>query len=47
VLQAVVPVYAAWVFTSMLTAAPRRPELGAMLEVRLRWLRNYVGLPSS
>lgn len=46
-LDAVVPLYAAWVYTSMLTAVPRRPELGPMLEVRLRWLRNYVGPPSS
>jgi Phosphotransferase enzyme family len=41
-LQALVPVYAAWVFTSMLTALPRRPELGPMLDERLRWLRLYV-----
>ncbi len=42
-LEALVPVYAAWVFTSMLTALPRRPELGPMLDERLRWLRRYVG----
>jgi hypothetical protein len=42
-LAALVPVYAAWVYTSMLTALPRRPELGPMLEERLRWLRGYVG----
>jgi Phosphotransferase enzyme family len=41
-LEALVPVYAAWVFTSMLTALPRRPELGPMLDERLRWLRRYV-----
>ena len=42
-LEALVPEYAAWVFTSMLTALPRRPELGPMLDERLRWLRRYVG----
>ena len=42
-LETLVPVYAAWVFTSMLTALPRRPELGPMLDERLRWLRDYVG----
>jgi Phosphotransferase enzyme family len=42
-LEALVPVYAAWVFTSMLTALPRRPGLGPMLDERLRWLRSYVG----
>jgi Phosphotransferase enzyme family len=42
-LEELVPVYAAWVFTSMLTALPRRPELGPMLDVRLTWLRRYVG----
>lgn len=41
-LEALVPVYAAWVYTSMLTALPRRPELGPILEARLRWLRGYV-----
>jgi Phosphotransferase enzyme family len=41
-LEAVLPLYAAWVFTSMLTAVPRRPELGPMLETRLRWLHGYV-----
>ena len=41
-LEALVPVYAAWVFTSMLTALPRRPELGPMLDERLSWLRRYV-----
>jgi Phosphotransferase enzyme family len=42
-LEALVPVYAAWVFTSMLTALPRRPALRPMLDDRLRWLRRYVG----
>lgn len=42
-LSAVVPVYAAWVLTSMLTALPRRPELAPVLDERLRWLRRYVG----
>lgn len=41
-LESLVPVYAAWVFTSMLTALPRRPELGPMLDERLTWLRRYV-----
>jgi Ser/Thr protein kinase RdoA (MazF antagonist) len=41
-LAAAIPVYAAWVFASMLVAVPRRPELAPMLQTRLRWLRNYV-----
>ena len=42
-LETLVPVYAAWVYTSMLTALPRRPKLGPFLDARLRWLRGYVG----
>jgi hypothetical protein len=41
-LEAIVPSYAAWVYTSMLTALPRRPELAPILDERLRWLRGYV-----
>jgi hypothetical protein len=41
-LDALVPVYAAWVYASFLVSLPRRPELGARLEERLVWLRNYV-----
>ena len=42
-LKAFVPAYSAWVFASMLTALPRRPELSPILDERLRWLRGYVG----
>jgi Phosphotransferase enzyme family len=42
-LDALLPVYAAWVYASFLVASPRRPELAQMLEERLRWLRNFVG----
>jgi hypothetical protein len=41
-LDALVPVYAAWVYASFLVSLPRRPELGARLEERLVWLRDYV-----
>jgi hypothetical protein len=41
-LRAVMPVYAAWVFTSLLTAVPRRPELAPILDERIRWLRGYL-----
>jgi hypothetical protein len=40
-LEALVPVYAAWVYASMLIALPRRPELVPILAERLRWLRRY------
>jgi hypothetical protein len=40
-LKALIPVYAAWVYASMLTALPRRPELVPILTERLRWLRHY------
>lgn len=35
-----VPHYLAWVAASMLTAVPRRPELAAVAEVRMAWLRK-------
>jgi hypothetical protein len=38
-LEELVPVYAAWIYASFMVALPRRPELGPMLERRLRWLR--------
>jgi aminoglycoside phosphotransferase (APT) family kinase protein len=40
--DAFVPVYAAWVYASFLLALPRRPELGPVLEERLRWLRGLA-----
>lgn len=42
-LDAFLPVYAAWVYASFLVATPRRPELVPLLEERLRWLRKFVG----
>jgi hypothetical protein len=42
-LDALVPVYAAWVYASFLLALPRRPELAPILSERLRWLRRYTG----
>jgi phosphotransferase family enzyme len=42
-LDAMIPVYAAWVYSSFLVASPRRPELADMVEQRLRWLRKFVG----
>ena len=41
--DALVPVYAAWVYASFLIALPRRPDLERVLPERLRWLRQYVG----
>jgi hypothetical protein len=41
--DAFVPVYAAWVYASMLLALPRRPELAPLLDERFRWLRRYAG----
>jgi hypothetical protein len=39
-LTTLVPVYAAWVYTSMLVALPRRPEIaGLPWEERFAWLR--------
>jgi Ser/Thr protein kinase RdoA (MazF antagonist) len=40
-LDAVLPLYGAWVVASMLTALPRRPELAPVIDARLRWLRRY------
>lgn len=42
-LDDLLPVYAAWVYASMLTALPRRPELRPALAERLRWLRRHRG----
>ena len=39
-LDALVPVYAAWVYASFLLAVPRRPELAPILRERLLWLRR-------
>jgi len=42
-LEACIPVYSAWIYASFMVALPRRPELGPVLEKRLRWLReNYA-----
>lgn len=42
-LDALVPVYAAWVYASFLLALPRRPELVPVLAERFRWLRQHAG----
>jgi hypothetical protein len=42
-LEASLPVYGAWVWASMLSALPRRPELAPLLRERLAWLRRRVG----
>jgi Phosphotransferase enzyme family len=42
--EALLPVYAAWVYASCLLALPRRPELEPVLEDGLRWLRAYPGV---
>jgi hypothetical protein len=39
-LEACVPVYAAWIYGSFMMALPRRPELGPRLAEHLRWLRE-------
>ncbi|HST16053.1 MAG TPA: phosphotransferase [Gaiellaceae bacterium] len=41
-LDALVPVYAAWVYASMLLALPRRPDLRPLLDDRIRWLRGHA-----
>jgi hypothetical protein len=41
-LQELLPVYAAWVYTSFMLAIPRRPELRPILDDRLRRLRQYA-----
>jgi hypothetical protein len=42
-LDACLPVYGAWVWASMLTVLPRRPELEPVLRDRLAWLRRRIG----
>jgi len=39
-LEECLPVYAAWIYASFMVALPRRPELGPVLDERLRWLRE-------
>jgi hypothetical protein len=41
VLEQCLPVYAAWIYASFMVALPRRPELGPVLDERLRWLREH------
>jgi hypothetical protein len=36
------PVYGAWVWASMLTVLPRRPDLEPLLRERLAWLRSRL-----
>jgi hypothetical protein len=38
-LEACVPLYAAWIYASFMVAVPRRPELGPVVADRLAWLR--------
>jgi hypothetical protein len=40
VLAECLPIYAAWIYASFMVALPRRPELGPVLDQRLRWLRE-------
>jgi hypothetical protein len=42
-LEECLPVYAAWIYASFMAALPRRPELGPVLDQRLRWLRETYG----
>jgi len=42
-LQECLPIYAAWIYASFMVALPRRPELGPVLALRLRWLRENFG----
>jgi Phosphotransferase enzyme family len=42
-LKRAMPLYAVWVFASMLTAVPRRPELETVVHERIDWLRDFVG----
>jgi hypothetical protein len=42
-LDALVPVYAAWIYASFLVALPRRPELAPIVDERMRWLRRLTG----
>jgi Phosphotransferase enzyme family len=39
VLEACVPVYAAWIYASFMVSLPRRPELVPRVKEHLRWLR--------
>lgn len=39
-LEACLPVYAAWIYASFMVALPRRPELGPVLADRMAWLRE-------
>jgi phosphotransferase family enzyme len=39
-LEACIPLYAAWIYASFMAALPRRPELGPRLAEHLRWLRK-------
>jgi Ser/Thr protein kinase RdoA (MazF antagonist) len=39
-LDAMLPIYLAWVVASMLTALPRRPELREVIDEHLAWLRD-------
>jgi Ser/Thr protein kinase RdoA (MazF antagonist) len=39
-LDAILPLYVAWVTASMMVALPRRPELKDSIDLRLRWLRE-------
>jgi Phosphotransferase enzyme family len=41
-LEALLPVYAAWVYSSLLVSLPRRPERAPIMADRLRWLRGYA-----
>lgn len=41
-LEALLPVYAAWVYSSLLVTLPRRPERTSIMADRLRWLRGYA-----
>jgi Phosphotransferase enzyme family len=42
-LEAMLPVYASWVTTSMLVALPRRPEVRPFVDARLEWLKQRAG----
>jgi hypothetical protein len=39
-LEECLPIYAAWIYASFMVALPGRPELGLVLDERLRWLRE-------
>jgi Phosphotransferase enzyme family len=42
-LEECLPVYAAWIYASFMVSLARRPELGPLLDERLRWLRETYG----